>query len=85
MLAGHASATICDRSVACPRWDERFGPRRANRRDRLLLGSHRDEGDDELTSKPDFHSLSAPYLGETAPMGSRGTPFYDWRGTELRK
>ena len=27
---------------------------------RLLLSSHRDEGIDELASKPDFHSLNAP-------------------------
>ena len=69
MLAGHASATIRGRPVARPRWYGRFGSRRTDRRDSLLLGSHGDEEVDALTSRPDFHSLAPP----------------TWRAKDVRK
>ena len=48
VFAGRASASVCDRPTTRPHWYGPFGPRRADRCDRLLLGSH---GDGELLNQ----------------------------------
>ena len=45
VLAGRGSGSVRDRPAARPHWHGPFGSRRADRRDRLLLGSH---GNEEL-------------------------------------
>jgi hypothetical protein len=44
MLVIRTFAAIRDCTAACPRWLGRTGSRRTNRRDRLRLGSHGDQG-----------------------------------------
>ena len=45
VLAARGSGSVRDRPAARPHWHGPFISRRADRRDRLLLGSH---GDEEL-------------------------------------
>ena len=89
MLADRGSGSVRDRAAARPYWHGPFGPRRADRRGRLLLGSHGDEEllgnllDKILTIAPP--TWRAKDVDVERHLWDHKNPYYGCRGAGLRE
>ena len=89
VLAGRGSGSVRDQPAASPHWHGPFSSRRADRRDRLLLGSHGDEEllgqllDQILTIAPP--SWRAKDVGVERNLWDHKNPYYGCRGAGLQE